>query len=187
MKLFVRTLLLFAALGLAGCAASYTPYAADTAAKVRLRLGNGALFSALTTNLRPIVDGKCGEVVSLPQLRQYVLPPTGNQSLRPSPSETGTTYPRAGMQGSTDPLRSDTAELQLAPGRYVFSLIGSLGPSMCGAATVIDVDPNRQYEIEFRVDGVARKCYASTSRLDKQDDAAQWRAYATVSAEACSK
>jgi hypothetical protein len=187
MKFFVRNLLLCNTLGLLGCAASYTPYAADTAAKVRLRLGSGALFSALSSNLRPVVDGKCGEPVRLPQLRQYVLPPTGNRTGRPSASETGTTYPRAGMRGSTDALRSDSAELQLAPGRYVFSLIGSLGPSMCGAVAVIDVDPNRQYEIEFRIDGVARKCYSSTTRLDKQDDSAQWRPYGTASAQTCAK
>ena len=51
----------------------------------------------------------------------------------------------------------------------------------------IDVDPKRQYEIEFRFDVNARQCLVSATRLDESAGRMEWRKYALRSGEACTK
>ena len=171
---------------LAGCAAPYKPYLSDTAGKVRIKLANGAIFSSVAGNLRSTVNGQCGEPVRLPQLFPYVGPPPALKYSQSRPDPNGA-YPRADMQGSSEPTRTDSAELQLAPGRYLFSFFAGIGLSNCGLAAFIDVDPRRQYEIEFRFDVNARQCLVSATRLDEGEGHMVWRKYEFRSGEACAK
>ena len=171
---------------LAGCAAPYKPYLSDTAGKVRIKLANGAIFSSVAGNLRSTVNGQCGEPVRLPQLFPYVGPPPALKYSQSRPDPNGA-YPRADMQGSSEPTRTDSAELQLAPGRYLFSFFAGIGLSNCGLAAFIDVDPRRQYEIEFRFDVNARQCLVSATRLDESEGHMVWRKYEFRSGEACAK
>ena len=108
---------------LAGCVAPYKPHLSDTAGKVRLKI-TGAVSAG--GHLWPIVDGKCGERVLLPQLLAYAEPATGLTRPRDGTAMTQS-HPRAGMQGSPDPARSDVSELQLALGRYLFALYSMSG------------------------------------------------------------
>lgn len=175
-----------ALLALVGCASPYAPYLADDAGKVRITLATTSSFSTLTANLRPVVDEKCGPPVRFQQLSPYVEPRRDQIDViqRFEPAQT---YPRAAMVGSTDPARSDAVELQLPPGRYLFSQIGVLGSSICAINAAIDIDPTRQYEIEFRIDGNAGKCDVGAKRLEEQGGRSQWRPYGFVRGEVCTK
>jgi hypothetical protein len=174
------------AAALAGCAAPYQPYAGDDAAKVRIALGRAGVFSSLTANLRTINDGKCSAPVRMPQLFPYVEPSTATVR-KDGRSDTGPSlYPRAGMVGSPDPAHSDTMELQLAPGRYQFTLIGALGPSMCVMGVELHLDRSGQYEVGIAIDGQSRKCRANTKQLDPQAVAGPWRPAPMLPATPCS-
>ena len=122
----------------------------------------------------------------LPQLFPYFGPPPAQKYSQSRPEPTGAS-PRAGMQGASEATRTDSAELQLAPGRYLFSFFAGIGLSNCGLGAFIDVDPGRQYEIEFRFDVNARQCLVSATRLDDSEGRAEWRKYDFRSGEACSK
>lgn len=178
--------ILCALLALAGCAAPYQPYVSENAGKVRIKLANGAIFSSVAGNLRTSVNGQCGEPVRLPQLFPYFGAPVVQKYPRPG-SDAANTYPRAQMFGASDPARSDSAELQLAPGRYLFSFFAGIGLSNCGLGAFIDLDPKRQYEIEFRFDTTARQCLINATRLDESEGRAEWRKYEFLSGEACRK
>ena len=178
--------ILCALLALAGCAAPYQPYVSENAGKVRIKLANGSNFSSVAGNLRTSVNGQCGEPVRLPQLFPYFGAPVVQKYPRPG-SDAANTYPRAQMFGASDPTRSDSAELQLAPGRYLFSFFAGIGLSNCGLGAFIDLDPKRQYEIEFRFDTTARQCLISATRLDESEGRAEWRKYEFLSGEACKK
>ena len=186
MKRLGRFATLCILLYLAGCAAPYKPYLSDTAGKVRIKLANGAIFSSVAGNLRPSVNGQCGEPMRLPQLFPYFGPPPAQKYSQSRPEPAGAS-PRAGMQGASEATRTDSAELQLAPGRYLFSFFAGIGLSNCGLGAFIDVDPRRQYEIEFRFDVIARQCLISATRLDDSEGRAEWRKYDFRSGEACSK
>ena len=186
MKRLRRFATLCTLLYLAGCAAPYKPYLSDTAGKVRIKLANGAIFSSVAGNLRSTVNGQCGEPLRLPQLFPYLGPPPALKYSQSRPDPNGA-YPRADMQGSSEPTRTDSAELQLAPGRYLFSFFAGIGLSNCGLAAFIDVDPRRQYEIEFRFDVNARQCLVSATRLDESEGHMVWRKYEFRSGEACAK
>ena len=92
----------------------------------------------------------------VPQLFPYFGPAMQNASS--SGTSYVPTYLRVGMQDSSDPTRSSEAELQLAPGRHLFSFFAGIGLSNCGLGALIEVEPKRQYEIEFRIDTSARQC-----------------------------
>ena len=91
------------------------------------------------------------------------------------------------MFGASDPTRSGGAELQLAPGRYLFSFFAGIGLSNCGLDGFIDLDPKRQYEIEFRFDTSTRQCLINATRLDEREGRMEWRQYAFLNGEACRK
>ena len=177
---------LCALLALAGCAAPYQPFVSETSGKVRIKLANGAIFSSVAGNLRTSVNGQCGEPVRLPQLFPYFGAPVIQKYPRPG-SDPANTYPRAEMFGASDPTRSDSAELQLAPGRYLFSFFAGIGLSNCGLGAFIDLDPKRQYEIEFRFDTSTRQCLINATRLDEREGRMEWRQYAFLNGEACKK
>ena len=146
----------FAAIGavltLVSCASLYTPYLADDAGKVRINLVGGGIFSSVAGNIRPVIDGKCGQPMRFQQLFPYVEPQPQTQTRVNQPVEPVRLYPRAGMVGSPDPKRSDAVELQLAPGRHVFFLFGGHAGANCGIASTIDVD---------RAQAVSRSTFAS--------------------------
>ena len=86
----------------------------------------------------------------VPQLFPYLGPSMQDNSR--SGRDYVPTCLRAGMRDSTDPTRSSEADLQLAPGRHLFLFFAGIGSSNCGLGALIDVEPKRQYEIEFRFD-----------------------------------
>ena len=178
-------IILCASLFLGGCAGPYKPYVAESASKVRLRLANGMIFSSVAGNVRAADAGKCGEPMRLPQLFPYFGPLV--QSSSRLGTDPVTIYPRAGMQDSSDPTRSSEAELQLAPGRQLFFFAAGIGMSYCGLGALIDVEPERQYEIEFRFDTSAPQCLVKATRLEVAQGRLAWQPYGFVSGVACKK
>ena len=178
-----------ATLLLLGCAAPYVPHAGDDAAKLRLRLGVGpAWLGTLTSNLRPVVDGRCGEPVRVPQLATYTPPSTaGGPARGPTANDPAAAYqyPRAGMHESPEPTRSDVAELRLAPGRFMVTMIGALGPRHCRLVTVLDLEAGRQYGADLRLDEMPGQCTLRSTRLETQDGTPRWQRYARVPADVC--
>lgn len=181
-----RVGLLCTAIALTGCAAPYAPYTGNDAAKVRLTLANGAIFSSVASNVRPVIDGQCGAPARLQQLFPYFGPPRdvpGRTTSSPG-SQTPVVYPRAGMVDSPDALRSDAIELQLPPGKHLFSFIAGTGRSNCGVGAGIDLQPGRQYVLDFRFDTVAQRCVVTAKRLEATDRA-EWRSYGFMAGETC--
>jgi hypothetical protein len=170
---------------LVGCAAPYQPYVSESASKVRLKLANGAVFSSVAGNVRSADDGKCGEPMRVPQLFPYFGPSMRDNSR--SGRDYVPTYLRASMQDSTDPTRGSEAELQLAPGRHLFSFFAGIGLSNCGLGALIDMEPKRQYEIAFRFDTEARQCLVTATRLEESQGRLAWQPYALSNAVACKK
>jgi hypothetical protein len=156
---------------LASCAAPYTPTTREDAAKLRIRLGSGYIFSTVAGHLRPMLEqGRCGEVMRFPQMFPYAERPA--EARGPQATDAPPRYPRAGMVGSPDPLRSDVVELAVAPGRHAMMLIGTLGTSQCFISVELALAPNGQHELEFRFDGAQRRCWVTGTRLDP---AGAWR------------
>lgn len=176
---------MIASLVASGCATRYVPSTAPDAGKLRVRLGSGYLFSSVATVLRPIGNEKCGAAVSVPSIFPYSPPHSGTHHPAQTATATPPTFARAGMHGSTEASRSDSIELQVAPGRYIVALHGGLGTSVCSVSGAIDLQPQRQYEIEFRFDTVARKCLAAATRLDERDGRLQWVPQGMNAAPAC--
>ena len=143
------------------------------------------IFSSVSGNVRAADDGKCGEPMQVPQLFPYFGPLV--QSSSRLGTDHVTTYPRAGMQDSSDPTRSSEAELQLAPGRHLFSFFAGIGLSNCGLGALIDVEPKRQYEIEFCFDTSARQCLVKATRLEEAQGRLAWQPYGLVNGVACKK
>lgn len=172
---------------LVGCASPYTPYLADDAGKVRIRLTSTSMSSHVGGYFRSVVDEKCGPPVRFHDLSSYVERKPDQAPAAQNPAVAVTMYPRAAMVGSTDPERSDSIEFQMAPGRYLFLLLGGISNSLCGLPTAIDVDRNRQYDINFHINGWTLECRARSWRLEKQNGRSQWRAYSLVRGEVCTK
>lgn len=174
-----------ASLALTGCATRYAPSTAPDTSKLRVRMGGAHLFSSVAPVLRPISNGQCGSAVSVPSIFPYSPGQSGTHHPAQTATATPPTFARAGMHGSTEASRSDSIELQLAPGRYIVALHGGLGTSICSVSGAIELQPHRQYEIEFRFDTVARKCLAAATRLDERDGRLQWVPQGMNAAPAC--
>ena len=95
----MRPAVLIAGLLLAACAAPYRPQAGEDAAKMRVRMADGAGISTLWTHVRPVTDGRCGGVVRLGMLTPYVPPGSGPQR-GPTVNDAPAQAPRAAMVGS---------------------------------------------------------------------------------------
>lgn len=163
----MRAAVLAAALLLAACAAPYRPQTGDDAAKMRVRMANGAGISTLWTHVRPVTEGRCGSVVRLGMLTPYV--PPGNAPARgPTVTDTPAQAPRAAMVGSPDPLRTDVGEYALAAGRYQVGLIGTTFGQQCAASALLTLEAGRQYELELRFDSAQRRCLIQAARLEGQ-------------------
>ena len=170
---------------LAGCAAPYRPYVGDSASKVRLRLANGLIFSSVAGNVRSADDGKCGEPMRVPQLFPYFGPADENASRSSTDSLPNSLT--AAVQKPSDSTRSNEAELQLAPGRHLFSFIAGIGMSNCAVPALIDLEPKRHYEIEFRFDTGARQCLVKATRLQEAQGRSAWQPYGFVKGDAGTK
>ena len=177
--------MLWVAIALTGCAASYTPYPGNDAAKVRLTLANGANPSVGGT-VHQVVDGKCGAPTLLQPIFPYFgLPRDVHGHIAGTPdSAPPVLYSRAGMVDSPDPLRSDTVELQMAPGKHLFSFIATVERSHCNVSAGIDLQPGRQYVLDFRFDALAQKCVVTAKRLETTNNA-EWRPYGFVAGNVC--
>lgn len=179
---------LWVAITLTGCAAPYSPYTGNDAAKVRLTLANGAIFSSVASNVRPVVNGKCGLPVRLQQMFPYLGPTLARNvpsSMTFSPGvQTAVVYPRAGMVDSPDPMRSDAVELQMPPGKHLFLFFAGTGLANCSVGAGIELQAGRQYLLNFRFDTHAQKCLVTAKRLETTDTA-EWRSYDLIAGEVC--
>jgi hypothetical protein len=163
----MRALLFTTVLLLAACATPYRPHAGEDAAKMRVRMANGAGITTLWTHVRPVTDGRCGSVVRLGMLTPYV--PPGNTPARgPTVNDAPAQAPRAAMVGSPDPLRTDVGEYALASGRYQVGLIGTTFGQQCAASALLTLEAGRQYELELRFDSAQRRCVIQAARLEGQ-------------------
>lgn len=179
-----RLLGVVAALGLTSCAAPYIPYApsgSEAASKVRVKAGG--FFTVLAGNFRTSPSGRCGPAVRMPLITPYFVAPA--EKYPRIGLDTVRSNPRAGMADSPDSARTDVLELQVAPGRYLFSLFGGAGYSQCGIAAHIEFEAGRQYQLDFAFDGAGKQCFVVASRLDPQDGREAWRTYAFSKAPLC--
>jgi hypothetical protein len=168
-------------LGVAGCAAPYAPLISDTTTKVRVK-GVGS-FLALGGSFRTSGTDQCGSAVRLPGIMGYEFAPVEQYPRLGSDAERSN--PRAAMFESPDPKRLDIVELQIAPGRYLFSLGAAATRSQCGVSPLIDLEAGREYQIEFLNDVVGNRCSATAMRLDPLEGRQAWRAYAFSKAAVC--
>lgn len=159
---------------LAGCAVPYKPHAESEAAKLRLRLEAGPLFATLASNVRPITGGRCGAPTALPMVRPHVEPPAEPRGPQATQPPAPPTYARAGMYGSTDPLRSDNVELLLPPGRQMFMLALVAGTSQCRVEVALDLEARTQYQLHYVFDTGLRRCRAHATRLDESTTPPRW-------------
>jgi hypothetical protein len=163
----MRAVLPVGALLLAACATPYRPQSGDDAAKMRVRMANGAGITTLWTHVRPMNDGRCGSVVRLGMLTPY-MPPGSAPARGPNVTDAPAQAPRAGMVGSPDPVRTDVGEYALAPGRYQVGLIGTTFGQQCAASTLMALEAGRQYELELHFDTAQRRCVIRAARLEER-------------------
>jgi hypothetical protein len=164
----MRAVLFLGALLLAACAAPYRPQAGDDAAKLRVRMANGAGITTLWTHVRPLNDGRCGGVMRLGMLTPYT-PPGSAPARGPNVADAPAQAPRAGMVGSPDAQRTDVGEYALAPGRYQVGLIGTTFGQQCASSALMALEAGRQYELELLFDSAQRRCLIRAARLERRD------------------
>jgi hypothetical protein len=177
----LRLIWLTITLSVAGCAAPYAPVLSDTTTKVRMK-GSGS-FLALGGDFRTSDSAQCGAAVRLPGIMSYQFAP--NDKYTRIGSDADRLNPRAAMFDSPDPKRLDIVELQISPGRYLFSLGAAGARSQCGVSPLIDLEAGREYQIEFFNDAMSNRCSASAMRLDPVEGRQIWRAYAFSKAAVC--
>ncbi len=170
---------------LAGCATPYRPYVGESASKVRLKLANGSIFSSVAGHVRTADDGDCGKPMRVPQLFPYFGPADENASR--SSTDSRPTSLTTAVHKPSDTTRSNEAELHLAPGRHLFSFFAGLGMSNCAVPALIDLEPKRHYEIEFRFDTSAQQCLVKATRLQEASGRSAWQPYGFVKGDACNK
>jgi hypothetical protein len=186
MKKILRLVGITTVIGLTSCAAPYVPYVpagTETASKIRIKASGS--FTTLAGNFRTSDGGACGPAVRMPLISPNFVAPA--EKYPRIGSETVRSNPRAGMFDSTDATRTDIVELQIAPGRYLFSLFGGAGYSQCGISPQVDLEAGRQYQLEFIFDNSGKKCFVVGSRSDSQDGRELWRTYAFSKAPVCTR
>lgn len=186
MKLRLCLLVVPVAFVLTSCAAPYVPYVpsgAEAASKVRVKASG--FFTVLAGNFRTSDSSPCGPAVRMPLISPHFVAPA--EKYPRIGLDTVRSNPRAAMVDSPDATRTDVVEMQMAPGRYLFSLIGGAGYAQCGIAPHIELEAGRQYQLEFVFDSAGKKCFVVASRLDPQDGREAWRTYAFSKAPVCTK
>ncbi len=161
-------------LSVAGCAAPYAPVISDTTTKLRVK-GSGS-FLALGGDFRTSDSAQCGAAVRLLGIVSYQFAP--NDKYTRIGSDADRLNPRAAMFDSPDPKRLDIVELQIAPGRYLFSLGAAAAQSRCSVSPLIELAAGREYQIDFVYESSGNRCIATATRLEALEGRQVWRAYA---------
>jgi hypothetical protein len=175
------------ALGLSSCATPFAPYAGEDAGRLRLRLATDAVFVRVTPYLQSVTGGQCGPRIVVPSLEP---PRTDTIARREDAAGRGlpSAYPRADMHDSTDPSRTDAAELRLAAGRYMVTMLGNYAGVSCILAGTLDVAARQQYDMDFTF--APGKCLSTLRRLEAPlgpQGRLQWTRQAFEAPQPCSK